>query len=160
MSTRLPALIAYLVAEFQAAATLGQATPPVAIYDGPPVTGLDAPLKLYVGLTDPDNEAAEEAGTFDQSRIDLGMAAREENISIRCVAEAWSGTDDMATIRANAFGISAAVEALVRADGTFGAPQGTITANPGVTGGVLLQNATSTGAVARIVFSINFRAFS
>lgn len=159
MASKLPALISYLVAQFQAAATLGQAIPPVYVYDGPPTTALDAPLKLYVGLTDPDNIAADEAGIFDQTRQDLGQG-REETLSVRCAAEAWSGDDSIATVRASVFGITAAVENLIRADTSFGGAAGATLASPGVTGGVLLQNNTSTGAVAQVRFSINFRTFS
>lgn len=160
MPTKLPVILSYLVSLFQGDPTLGQATPPVTVYDGPPTTALDAPLKLYIGLTDPDNDAAEEAAIFDQARPDLGKAQRDETISIRCVAEAWSGSDDMATVRAAVFGITQATENLVRADGSFGALPGVILANPGVTGGTLLQNNTSTGAVAQVRFSINFRSIS
>ena len=158
VTSRVPALIDYLVALFTNAATLGQATPPVTVYDGPPTTELDPFLKLYLGLTDPDNEAIEAAATITQAREDLGSSTRGEVSEIHCCAEAWSGVDTIQVVRLQVFGILAAVETLVRADATqFG---GNAQAMPGLSVGELLQNNTSTGAIARIPFSLTFRSFT
>ena len=158
MTTKVPALIDSLVNAFTTAATLGQATPPVTVYDGPPTTGLDAPLKLYVGLTDPDNEGIEPAATFRQTRDDLGSNTRTEFPDIHCCAEAWSGTDDMSTVRHAVAAIVAAVETIIRSDATnFG---GLGQATPGLASGDLLQNNTTTGAIARIPFTISFTSFT
>ena len=160
MPSKVPALIDYLVATFTAAPTLGQATPPVTVFDGPPTTALDPGLKLFVGLTDPDNPGAEPAAVFTQTRDDLGSSTRGEQSEIRCCAEAWSGTDDLPTVRHAANSILAAVEALVRADQTRFGGNAQLAA-PGVTAGELLQdNNTDTGAVARIPFSISFKSFT
>lgn len=159
MPSRVPQLIDWLVNAFTVSTTLGAATPPVTIYDGPPTTGLDAPLKLFVGLQDPDTPGAAEAATFEQSRSDLGQNTRDEISTIRCAAEAWAGTDDARTVRVAAFAITAAAENIIRADSTqFGG--NAALAGPGVTGGVLLQNNTQTGAVARVTFDIIFRSFT
>lgn len=158
-SSHVPALIDYLVATFTAAPTLGQANPAVTVFDGPNVTELDPLLKLYVGLTDPDNIAYEVAAAFTQSRSDLGYATRDERSEIYCCAEAWSGDDSISNIRRAVAGIVAAVEALVRGDQTqFGG--NAQFADPGVSAGQLLQNSTSTGAIARVPFSITFRSFT
>lgn len=157
-SSRVPALIDYLVGLFTGSAALGQATPPVTVFDGPNVTGLDPPLKLFVGLTDPDNLGIEAAATFTQARADLGSATRDETSAIHCVAEAWSGSDSISAVRHSAAAIVAAVETLVRTDTTqFG---GSGFAQPGVNVGELLQNNTPTGAIARIPFQIQFRSFT
>jgi hypothetical protein len=159
MTTKVPALIDWLVNAFTTAPTLGAAVPPVTVYDGPPTTGLDAPLKLYVGLQDPDNPGASEAATFEQARSDLGQMTRDEISIIRCAAEAWAGTDDMRTVRVAAFAISAAAETIIRSDTTqFGG--NAALAGPGMTGGVLVQNNTQTGAVARVTFDVIFRSFT
>lgn len=158
MTTKGPALIDWLVSAFTSAPTLGAATPPVTVYDGPPTTGLDAPLKLYVGLTDPDSESIEPAVTITQSRDDLGSATRTEVSEVHCCAEAWAGTDDMATVRHSVTAIIAAAESVIRADTTnFG---GIAQALPGFSSGDLLQNNTSTGAIARIPFSVIFKSFT
>ena len=164
MPSKVPALIDYLVATFTAAPAFaplpGQTTPQVTVFDGPATTALDPGLKLWVGLTDPDNPAAEAAAVMTQTRDDLGSSTRGEVSEIRCCAEAWSGMDTIAAVRVAAFGILAAVEALVRADQTrFGG--NAALAAPGVTAGELLQdNNTDTGAVARIPFSIAFKSFT
>jgi hypothetical protein len=158
VTTKAPALIDWLVNAFTTAPTHGAATPPVTIYDGPPTTALDAQLKLYVGLTDPDNQGIEVAATFRQSRADLGFATRTELPDINCCAEAWAGTDDLATVRHAVAAIVAAAETVIRSDTTnFG---GLGQATPGLASGDLLQNNTAQGAFARIPFVISFTSFT
>jgi hypothetical protein len=162
-SSKVPGLLTYLITLFTGAPSLqaqqlGDAQG-VTVYDGPPTTGLDAKLKLYVGLTDPDSDAIEAAATWVQARGDLGQMTRDEQVTVECCAEAWSGTDDMATVRAAVFGITAAVETLIRADATqFGG--NAALAAPGFAAGQLLQNNTTTGAVARIPFQLMFKSFT
>ena len=156
VTSRLPALIDYLVNLFTADATLGAATPAVTIYDGPPTTALDAPLKLYVGLTDPDSDAAEPAGESQQTWAALGRRGRDETVTIHCCAEAWSGVDTIQTVRLAATGIVAAVETLMQADTTqFGG--NALFPDPGVSVMQLSQNNTSTGAIARQAFDLVFK---
>jgi len=157
VTSRVPALIDYLVALFQGASTLGQATPPVTIFDGPPTTDLDPGLALYVGLTDPDSESAEEAAAFTQEWAALGRLGRNEMSTIRCCAQAWAGTDDLKTVRVAVYGIVAAVEALMQSDSTqFGG--NALFADPGLAAGSLLQNNTSRGAIARVPFDLSFKS--
>lgn len=163
VTSRLPALIDYLVALFQNATTLGgpvvngTQTGPVTVYDGPPTTGLDVPLKLYVGLTDPDSDAAEPAGESEQEWIGQGRRARNEIVTIHCCAEAWAGTDDMPTVRTAVTGIVAAVETLMQADSTqFGG--NVLFPAPGITNAVLAQNNTDRGAIARVIFDLIFKS--
>jgi hypothetical protein len=159
MTTKAPALIDWVVNAFTIAPTLGAAVPPVTVYDGPPTTESDPFLKLYVGLTDPDNPAAEEAATWVQSRGDLGLLTRDEISTIHCCAEAWSGTDDMPTVRHAVVTIFAAAETIIRSDTTqFGG--NAALAAPGVDASSLIQNNTQTGAVARIPFDITFKSFT
>jgi hypothetical protein len=157
VTSRVPALLDYLVALFGNAATLGAAPAPntVTIFDGPPTTELDPPLALYVGLSDPDNPAAEAAADFTQSWGGLGRLARNETTTIHCCAEAWFGTDDIKTVRVAATGIVAAVEVLMQSDSTqFGG--NVLFPNPGITTGALLQNNTDRGAIARVAFDLIF----
>jgi hypothetical protein len=157
ITSRVPALIDYLVALFTNAATLGQATPPVTVFDGPPTTELDALLKLYVGLTDPDNPAAEEAATFTQTWGAIGRLGRNETTTVHCCAEAWSGTDDMKTVRVSVTGLTAAVEAVLQSDSTqFGG--NVLFPAPGFAAGSLVQNNTDRGAIARVPFDLIFQS--
>jgi hypothetical protein len=156
-TSRIPALIDYLVTLFQGSALLGQATPPVTVYDGPATTGLDAPLKLFVGLHDPDSAAAEEAAGSQQAWAALGRLGRDETVTIHCCAEAWAGTDDLKTVRTSVTGIVAAVEQVMQADTTqFGG--NALFPDPGITALVLMQNNGDRGAVARLAFDLVFKA--
>jgi hypothetical protein len=150
--SRVPSVLDYLVALFAADPTLGTATPPVTVYDGP-VTTEDAPqLILWVGLDDPDSAPAAPLAA-DSTREWAGLAGQSEHIVIYCAAESWSGADIISAERVRAYGIVAAVETLVRTDATgFGG--NSMIANPGVTGAQLHQNNTSRGAQARVTFQI------
>ena len=160
MPSKVPALIDWLVGAFTNSAALGAAAPPVAVYDGPATTSANDKLLLWVGLQDPDNPGPNEAATFEQARSDLGQSTRDELSIIRCTAEAWGGMD-VRTVRVAAFGIVAAVEAIVRAESGPGAFGGNAAlAAPGVTGGVLLQNNPAEGNVARVTFDIILRSFT
>jgi hypothetical protein len=163
MTSKVPALIDYLVTAFQgsgalAAMTLGDTTG-VTVYDGPATTGLDAKLKLFVGLDDPDSDQAQSAAAFTQSFNGLDASKRDEMPSVNCVAEAWAGTDDARTVRVAVFAIVTTVETIIRAvTDQFGGNASL--AFPGVTAGELLQNNTTTGAVARVRFQVQFRSLN
>lgn len=157
ITSRIPALIDYLFNLFTGAATLGQATPPVTVFDGPQTTELDPPLALYIGLPDPDNPAAETAAGFTQEWAALGRLGRNETITIHCCAQAWSGADDVRTVRLAVTGITSAVEVLLQADTTqFGG--NVLYPMPGFASGSLSQNNTDRGAIARIPFDLIFRS--
>lgn len=156
VTSRVPALIDYLVATFTAASTLGAAVPPVAVYDGPQTTLAPAQLVLWVGLDDPDtDQVAPSAAAFEQEWAGLGKQARNEVSTIHCVAEAWTGADDIKGTRAAAFAILAAVEDVVRTDPFSGLA---LFPDPGVTGGELRQNNTERGSQARVSFQIAFKS--
>ena len=158
ITSRVPALLDYLVALFAGDPTLGAASPPVTVYDGPATTALDPGLKLFVGLTDPDADTIEEAAAWSQVRIDMGTGRRED-ITIRCAAEAWSGDDTISGVRHSAQNIVAAVTALVRADvSAFGGNASYVPA--AAASYSLTQNNTSVGAIARISFDLAFQSFA
>lgn len=157
ITSRVPALIDYLVTLFQGAATLGAATPPVTVFDGPVTTALDPQLSLWVGLPDPDNPAAETAADFTQTWAALGRLGRNETITIHCCAQAWSGADDVKTVRLAVTGITSAVEVLMQSDSSqFGG--NVLYPAPGFASGSLSQNNTDRGAIARIPFDLTFRS--
>jgi hypothetical protein len=155
-TSRVPALIDYLVTAFTNASTLGTASPPVAVYDGPQTTRAPAQLVLWVGLDDPDtDQVAPSAAAFEQEWAALGKQARNEISTIHCVAEAWTGADDIKGMRTAAFGIVAAVEDIVRTDPFSGLA---LFPDPGVTGGELRQNNTEQGALVQVSFQIAFKS--
>lgn len=157
ITSRLPALIDYLVTLFAADITLGQATPPVTIYDGPVTTALDPGLKLYVGLSDPDNTGTEPAGETVQEWAAIGRRGRNETVTIHLCAEAWSGSDTIQTARLSATGIVSAVETLLQADVTsFGG--NVLFPDPGITNLALSQGNSAIGGYARVAFDVIFKS--
>lgn len=156
LTSRVPAVIDYLVAAFTAAATLGAAADPVTVYDGPALSGATPQLVLWVGLDDPDAEGYTVAAETDSAWAALGAQARNEQITVHCVALAWSGDRIVKTARDQAFGIVGAVETLLRADVMLG---GTLVSGQcQVIVGSLRQGQSDNGAVAQVPFRID--AFS
>lgn len=154
-TSRVPALIDYLFGLFANDPTVGGAG--VTVYDGPATTAADAPLKLFVGLSDPDSTAAQPAAAFTQEYGGLGKMAKNETTRIHCVAEAWSGDDTLSVVRTAVYGITAAVETLLLADTTqFGG--NVLFPRNGFTAGDLSQNNTTTGAIARVSFDLVFQS--
>ena len=156
MPSKVPALIDWLVTAFTNAPTLGAASPPVVVYDGPQTTAASTPLVLWVGLDDPDtDQVAPSAAAAQQEWAGLGKQARNEISTIHCVAEAWTGADDIRSMRVAAFAIVAAVEDIVRTDPFSGLA---LFPDPGVTGLELRQNNTTAGSQARVSFQIAFKS--
>jgi hypothetical protein len=157
-TTRVPAVLAYLVTLFTNAATLGQATPPVNVIDGPKVTADPGPLALWVGVQDIDAAAGQvKAADSTQDWAALGRMARNEDLTIYCLAQAQSGSDDVAPLRAAAAAIMAAAEDLVRADASLGGVVST-PGNAAVTSEEWTQGPTAQGFAARVMFDITAQA--
>jgi hypothetical protein len=155
-TSRIGPLIDYLFNLFNAAPTLGAATPPVLVFDGPVVTAAPAQLALYVGVDDVFTDQAPISASSEQARMG-STRGRQETVTIHCAAVAWAGTDDSRTVRAQAFAILAAVEDLIRGNADkFGglADQG----SPGVSG-IGLQQSTSDGTTAQVAFQVTFISF-
>lgn len=155
-TSRIPGLIDYLVAAFTASAALGAASPPVSVFDGDPVTADPAPLALYVGVDDVFSDTAPVSATSEQVRQGLAQH-RQETAVINCAAVAWSGADDLRTVRTSAFAILAAAENLIRTntDG-FGGNAGA--ALPGISG-ITLQQSSAGGSTVQVAFAITFISF-
>lgn len=155
-TSRIPATIDYLVGIFTASTSLGAATPPVAIYDGPTVTRAPDQLILWVGLEDPDSAGLAAMAEGTQEWVGPGSRARNEMFSISCCAVAWSGGMDVRTARLTAAAILAAVEDLLRRDANLGG--NVLFVAPGVTSTRWSQNNSSDGAVCQVMFEIACKA--
>jgi hypothetical protein len=150
ITSRGPALIDYLVTLFTAN------LPGVTVYDGPATTEASPAQVLYVGLSDPDNANGQPAYDSQQQWAALGRRARDEDVTIHCCAEAWSGDDTVKPNRDSCNAILAAVETLLQADATqFGG--NVLFPNPGLTNVSAPQNNTSTGGLVRQSFDLVFR---
>ena len=157
VTSRVPALIDYLVNAFSNATTLGLAAPPVTVFDGPAATANPALLALHVGVDDALSEGPPTSATSEQIRQGLAQH-KQETITVHCAAVAWAGTGDMKTVRTSAFGILAAAEDVVRTNGDkFGGNAGA--ALPGVSGITLQQDDTPQGSFAQVTFGITFVSF-
>lgn len=154
-TSAIPLAIDWLVSTFQAAATLGAASPAVQVLDGPTVADDAAGLVLWVGVDNPDVNAVD-ASTANQTWAGLGALRKNELLSIPCAARAWNGTNDVRSARAAAFAILAAVEDIVRANANLG---GTVLVTlPGVTNVRLRQGSTPKGVIADVLFTIDAKA--
>lgn len=157
--TRVPAALSYLVSTFRAAATLGQATPPVDVIDGPKVTADPGQLALWVGVDDidPANAPSLAASSQQQWTPGLGRNGRTETLSIPCTVQVWSGGDDIPSLRATAAGIVSAAETLVRSDPSLG---GTLPGShdAAVTSADWRQGPTGRGMAVRVTFTIDATA--
>lgn len=155
-TTRVPAVIDYLVNTFTAAATIGAATPPVAVYDGPVTTGAPSQLVLWVGLQDPDAVTAPVGAESQEEWVGLGARQRNEYLTVHCVAEAWAGGTDVRSVRVAAYDIVAAVEVILQADPTLGGL--VLFTDPTMPQRQLRQNNTEAGQLARVYFQIKAKA--
>ncbi len=156
MSTSaIPAILDYLVATFTAAPTLGAATPPVTVIDGALLSS-DHPMRsLVVGTNDLDGTFLPEAATSTQSWVGIGGQHRNEHVQILCMAEAWSGDEELglSPLRAIAATIVSAVENITRADANVGG--NALYTEPGVTNLVWRQGQTNKGTLVRVFFSFD-----
>jgi hypothetical protein len=114
-TTQVPAVLDYLVAQCGASTSLGAATPPVVVLDGPNITNdtLVLPLHLWIGY-DPLNpgEAAAQV-TADWPVLDHARTLDEAG-EITCTAEAWGGGATVKTLRDQCGAIVGAVDLLLR----------------------------------------------
>jgi hypothetical protein len=156
-TTLLPATVDYLVALFKAAATIGAATPPVEVIDGPMPNAGTLPLALWVGVDDLLAASNGEATTAaDSEKTRATTTQWEEQITVYCVAAAWTGNEQngYSALRAAAAGIVSAVETIVAADAAA-APA--TSQNPGVTAGKWQQRPYN-GLQVFVPFEIAYRA--
>jgi hypothetical protein len=131
----------------------------VNILDGPVVveSELEHSDSLFIGDTDDEGNSA----TSEQEFGPYGRGARDEQITILCTAESWSGETDMRARRERVKEIVAAVENLVRQNVIAGESDPSLGGAVlwcRVTGQSLRQSQTGEGAKAIMPFVISARA--
>ena len=144
MTSRTPAVIDALVTTMTAVLTT---------YDGRPVTS-DTPSEFAIvgGTDDPDDESA----TAEYEWAGLGAKARNQRGDVTCCVVVQSGdTDDVKAKRDRAYVLLNSLETAITANPTLAA----VTSGQClVTSDTLIQRQSTSGAVARLVFTVTFTA--
>jgi hypothetical protein len=108
-TSALPAAITALVTRLQASTALTG----VLVTDGEPAVDIATRDFLAVGWSGGEDLAAEVVQNFNAA----GARTRDEDFSIVCVIDVWSGDDGFATVRNRVFEILGVVENELRATG-------------------------------------------
>lgn len=109
---------------------------------------------VRVGCSDYFADGPQEVAQADQTWLTEGLS-RQETVSIRCVALAWSGDVDIPTVLQTAYSLFAQVEAALVADETFG---GTTTFSTGLSHVPEVDESTK-GTAVQIRFDVNATTF-
>jgi hypothetical protein len=159
-TSAVPDVIGYLVDLFTADATLGAASPPVTIRCGPQLSGDFPQLALFVAVDDPtamlrgDNITG---AVSNQVWVGPGARKRDEQLSVHCTAEAWSGEVNARAAMLSVYGILSAVEVLLHTNVYLGGASQVVEL-PGSTGHTLRWLQGEGGLAAHIQFRIDVKA--
>lgn len=163
-TSQVPDVIDYLVAQAQASLSLGASpTAPVVIHDGPPLTAdtLVQPLHLYIGWDQVSGSGGDPSAVQSWPVLDHART-KDEDGTIVCTADAWSGDTTMKTQRDACAAIVAAVELLLRGEPDAGGPgdasMGGLLLWSGVDAATWFPRQTPGGAGCACVFTVIFRA--
>lgn len=105
----LPGAITALLAILDAASGLDD----VMVIDGPPTDDIATEDFLAVGWSGGEDQGADLVQDFNAA----GARTRDEEFTIACVIDVWSGDDGFATVRGRVFDILGVVEQELRATG-------------------------------------------
>jgi hypothetical protein len=148
-------LIDALLVTFRADATLSGATYNVLVIDGPPLTDLSRNNILFVGAQPSDASGSLPDGTFAQNWAEIGARARYEISTVSCELWCRAGDTDLATRRATARILFAAIESALRTNFTQGISR---VAWCEIQAGSVLQENTNKGSTVAVPFTIAAKA--
>ncbi len=112
---------------------------------------------LMIGIDDPESSNPGASAQSAQDWQSTGQSgARSEIGDVSCVAVGWNGEYNQKTARDAAYGIAETVAAILRATPALGIPSLLWTSYG--TNTQLFQDQND-GAIARVVFTIHFRAY-
>jgi len=120
-TSAVPAVIDWLVNAAKSSALLGAANPAVSVFDGvqPPVVTQALQRVLWIGCDAPNPDAVFADATQSWPVMDHARTKDEDGV-ITCSAQHWSGDPSVKVHRDGAAAIVAAVESLLRGDGSTG----------------------------------------
>lgn len=145
-TSRIPATIDALVSRWTAAAALAG----VAVLDGPPTIDLPTDF-LTVGWSPYADVAVD--GTQAFAAIG-GNAPRDEDFTIACYADSYTGDTDPSARRSRVYQLVAAAESDLRTDPTLG---GVLTLWAEIVAQTLHQEQTDRGLVVGVTFHVHCR---
>lgn len=161
-TTQLPAVIDWLVSAAENSPLLGQADPRVFVFDGPQPPEATQSLNrvLWVGANpaEPDGMTGDTAQSWplmDKART------KDEDGTVTCSAQHWSGDPAVKVHRDGANAIVAGVEQLLRGDGRTGpgdATMGGLVFWSGVDTGQWYPRQIAGGVAVLVVFTVIYRA--
>lgn len=126
------------------------------VYDGFGVSMDPGTSYLMVGVENPEASNETYAADYHQKWANTGNLRRDEDGFILCAALAWDGDAVMKDARDAAYAVVGGVENLLRNNPTLGVSNVLWT---GFGGRVqLTQNQAQNGAIATVLFRVNFRA--
>jgi hypothetical protein len=151
------------IAALVAAAKTAYNTAKVDVLEGPPVTALDDTYsqRVWIGYNPLNPE--EPSATGDQEFATLGARSRNEDFTVVCCCEYWTGDPTPSTARLGAFALLSAFEPLLRGTPGSGGPGdatlGRVVLWSQIAGGIdYAAEQSSNGVVGRVVFHVTCRA--
>ena len=161
-TSAVPSVIDWLVAAANASPLLGQASPAVSVFDGPqpPVKTQSLNRVLWIGCDAPNPDAVFADAVQAFALIDHART-KDEDGTVTCSAQHWSGDPSVKVHRDGAAAIVAGVELLLRGDGSTGPGDARM-------GGLALWSSTDVGrwetrqlaggVAVLVVFTVVYRA--
>lgn len=161
-TSAVPAVIDWLVAAAKSSPLLGAASPPVYVFDGPQppaaTQALNRVLWVFNDVPNPDAVAADAVQSWpvmDKART------KDEDGTVTCSAQHWSGDPSVKVHRDGAAAIVAGVELLLRGDGRTGpgdATMGGLVFWSGVDVGQWSTRQLAGGVAVLVTFTVVYRA--
>lgn len=120
-TSAVPAVIDWLVNAAQNSPLLGQASPAVSVFDGvqPPAVTQSLPRVLWIGADAPNPDAVFADAAQSWPLLD-NARTKDEDGTVTCSAQHWSGDPSVKVHRDGAAAIVAGVEQLLRGNGRTG----------------------------------------
>ena len=162
-TSQVPAVIDWLVNAAQTSALLGAANPQVYVFDGPqpPVATQGLNQVLWIGADAPNPDAMFADAVQSWPVLDFART-KDEDGTITCSAQHWSGDPSMKVHRDGAAAIVAGVELMLRGNPDQGGPgdasMGKLALWSGVDAGQWYPRQIAGGVAVLVTFTVIYKA--